>query len=306
MALINTIKGFLIGIALVIPGLSGSIFAVVVGLYEKILDAINNFRQDKKKAIKFLFPIGIGAAIGILASTKIILWVCEAYPIQSYLFFVGLVIGSIPLVLKKMKKIPFKPVYLLVSVAALAGLTLLTKLGEGGSDAYIAIPALDSFDDAFAMLFAGGFSVSLMSIPGVSGSIMLMVINQYGTVYHAVGQSVDMVAYLIKGNWEAANEAFRSTLLIIPFMVGSVVGIILVAKLMGYLLKRYEAQVYYGVAGVVVSAIITLFETGVVKFWPTTGNIGSQLGLIVMAVVCVVVGIVCTIFLDSPEEKETV
>ena len=74
MPLINALKGALIGVALVIPGLSGSIFAVIVGLYEPLLAAIAQFKKDWRQAIGFLWPIGIGAGIGVLLSTKIILW----------------------------------------------------------------------------------------------------------------------------------------------------------------------------------------------------------------------------------------
>lgn len=305
MSLINTLKGFLIGIALVIPGLSGSIFAVVVGLYEKMMDAINHFKSNKKASIQFLLPIGIGAVIGIMASTKMILWVCIEYPIQSYLFFVGLVLGSFPLVFKKMKKIPFKPSYLIVSVISFLLILALTKMGEGGSESYIAIQSFDSWDDAFSMLFAGAFSMSLMSVPGVSGSIMLMVINQYGTVYNAVGQFVDLLFYLLKGDFVAASAAFGSVLLLVPFVLGSVVGIILIAKLMGYLLTKYESLVYYGVAGVMISALITLFETGVFPYWGATTATMNPILLVLMGITCLVIGVVCTIFLDSPsEEKE--
>lgn len=74
-------KGFLIGIALVIPGLSGSMFAVVVGLYERMVEAISSFRKQPLKNIKFLLPIMLGAVIGILASTKLVLWLCEQFPV---------------------------------------------------------------------------------------------------------------------------------------------------------------------------------------------------------------------------------
>ncbi|TFI70980.1 DUF368 domain-containing protein [Carnobacterium divergens] len=304
MSLINTLKGFLIGIALVIPGLSGSIFAVVVGLYEKMMDSINHFKTNKKASFQFLLPIVIGAAIGILASTKMILWVCVEYPIQSYLFFVGLVLGSFPLVLKKMKKIQFKPSYLIVSLVSFLLILALTKMGEGGSESYIAIQSFDSWDDAFSMLFAGAFSMSLMSVPGVSGSIMLMVINQYGTVYNAVGQFVDLLFYLLKGDFTAANAAFGSVLLLIPFILGSVIGVILIAKLMGYLLKKYESLVYYGVAGVMVSALITLFETGVFPYWSTETATINPLLLVVIGIICLVIGVVCTLFLDSPSTDQ--
>ncbi|MBE6012194.1 DUF368 domain-containing protein [Anaeropeptidivorans aminofermentans] len=301
MNLVNAIKGFFIGIALVIPGLSGSIFAVVVGLYEGILEAVNNISKDFKSSVKFLMPIAVGAVVGILASTKAILWVCQEYPVWSYLFFIGLVAGSVPLVLKKINLIKFNPLYLLITVGSFIAILYITALGNtGGSTSYIAIERLNSPGDFFTMVFAGVFSVSLMAIPGVSGSVMLMVINQYGTVYNAVGTCLDLVSYLIKGNMAMAQESFFTVLLVLPFLIGAIGGFVFIAKIMGYLLKHFEAQVYYGVAGVVLAAVVTLAGDGVVKNLNTLSFAGNTPLILVLGTAFVVVGFLCTVFLDKP------
>lgn len=301
MSLVNGIKGIFIGIALVIPGLSGSIFAVVVGLYEDILDAINNFKKNIKGSVAFLMPIAVGAAIGILGSTKAILWVCQAYPVWSYLFFVGLVFGSMPLVIKKARQIAFNPLYLLISLGAFFIILYLTALEGTGNESYIAIEALKDSGDFLTMIYAGIFSVSLMAIPGVSGSVMLMVINQYGTVYNSVGTSIDLIKYVFQGNWAMVSEAFNTVVLIIPFMIGALAGLIVVAKLMGYLLKHFEPQTYYGVGGVILAAAATLFKTGVIDNMHTLSS-ESSVFIIILGAVCVVVGFLCTVFLDKPSE----
>lgn len=301
MNLVNAVKGFFIGIALVIPGLSGSIFAVVVGLYEKILEAVNNISKDFKISVKFLMPIAIGAVVGILASTKAILWVCQEYPVWSYLFFIGLVAGSVPLVLKKINLVKFNPLYLLITIGSFIAILYITALGNtGGSASYIAIEKLNGPEEFFTMVFAGVFSVSLMAIPGVSGSVMLMVINQYGTVYNAVGTCLDLVSYLIKGNMEMVQESFFTVLLVIPFLIGALGGLLFIAKIMGYLLKRFEAQVYYGVAGVILAAVVTLAGEGVVKNLHSLSFADNTPLILVIGAAFVAVGFLCTVFLDKP------
>lgn len=179
--LIDFIKGILIGIALVIPGLSGSIFAVVVGLYEPILHAVNNVRKEFKKSFLFLLPIVLGVVIGILLSTKMVLWVTQNYIQQSYFFFIGLVLGSVPLVLRKVKGIKFKPQYLLLSVISFAAILAISFMLAGKNEEVakeaITIAKITGVGDFLILTFAGLFACASMSIPGVSGSVMLMVMD---------------------------------------------------------------------------------------------------------------------------------
>lgn len=300
--LMNMIKGFLIGIALVVPGLSGSIFAVVVGIYEPLLNSVNHFRSDIRRHSRFLGPVAVGVVLGILASTKLVLYLTEAFPILAYAFFTGLVLGVIPFVLKKMRQIRFNPHYFLLSVGGFIIIWLLAQLGDTTSTTSVAIRQVTSMADAGLLLFAGLFSVSLMAIPGISGSVMLMVINQYGTVYYAVSQLTDAAALLLRGNGRAWGMIGTSLLVLLPFMIGAVVGLILIAKLMEWLLKHFPAQVYYAVLGVVIAAIAILLQTGVLPPFATMA--ANQLTIqVIGAVVLTVLGVISALFFDKPEEK---
>lgn len=306
-SVINFIKGFFIGIALVIPGLSGSIFAVVVGLYDKILMAINTFRKNLKKNIIFLLPILLGILAGIFGSTNAILWVCENYTQQSYFFFIGLVLGSLPLVLRKMKKVKFNPIYLILAfLSFFIIMTITLSIGAGNEEAaksYIAIERIQNVSDLLIVFGAGVFSCSMMAIPGVSGSVMLMVVNQYGTVYNAVGKCVYVVKYILQGNWEMAMASAESVLIVIPYGIGAIVGFVLIAKILTYLLKKFEGLTYYAVLGLIIGAIFSLAYNGVLPDLDFTLGAGKLVGLFVIDIILVIAGILCTIFLDSPEKN---
>lgn len=294
--MINVIKGALIGIALVIPGLSGSIFAVVVGLYDRLLAAVNHFREAPKRHAKLLLPVGLGAVIGVLLSTRAVLVVTTAWPIASYGFFIGLVLGIGPFVWRKVRQIPFRTRYLLLPLLGFATIYGLAQLGGTEPENLIALTHLSGPGDVFTMAFAGVFAVALMAIPGISGSIMLMVIDQYGTVYNAVAALGPALQALLAGNWVALTTHLKTVLLLVPFIIGAIVGLLVIAKIMEALLKRYEAQVYYAVVGIVLAAVLILVETGLSPYWPTAGQLGaSALTLISMAL-----GILATIFLDRP------
>ncbi len=307
--IINFVKGIFIGIAVVIPGLSGSIFAVVVGLYEKMIYAVSDFRKNIKKNILFLLPIVLGAVVGILLSTKLILMLCETYTQQAYFFFIGLVLGSIPLVLRKLKGKKFHPAYLLITLFSM-GLILLMGFfsnADAGEGAVNTAYYLTGLKDTVLILFSGFLSCALMSIPGVSGSVTLMVLGQYNKVYGAVSECTDMLKYLISGEFDRAWESSRSIWLVLAFAIGGIAGFILISKLIAKLLAKFEAQTYYGVGGMILGAIIILFVQGVMtdqKF--TSAFQGSMtagiLGMLVLDLVLIAVGVVCTLFLDDDSE----
>ena len=307
--IINFVKGIFIGIAVVIPGLSGSIFAVVVGLYEKMIHAVSDFRKNIKKNILFLLPIVLGAVVGILLSTKLILMLCETYTQQAYFFFIGLVLGSIPLVLRKLKGKKFHPAYLLITLFSM-GLILLMGFfsnADAGEGAVNTAYYLTGLKDTVLILFSGFLSCALMSIPGVSGSVTLMVLGQYNKVYGAVSECTDLLKYLISGEFDRAWESSRSIWLVLAFAIGGIAGFILISKLIAKLLAKFEAQTYYGVGGMILGAIIILFVQGVMtdqKF--TSAFQGSMtagiLGMLVLDLVLIAVGVVCTLFLDDDSE----
>ena len=101
--LILFFKGFIIGIGKIIPGVSGSVLAVSMGVYEKSLDYLANFRKKIKESICFLMPLGLGIIMAILLFSKIILFFLNSYPMPTLCLFFGLLIGTIPSVIKKIK-----------------------------------------------------------------------------------------------------------------------------------------------------------------------------------------------------------
>ena len=97
------IKGFLIGVANIIPGVSGGTLAITLGIYEKLIGAISHFFKNLKENIKFIMPIGIGAVLSILLLSRVISFCLDKYTLATILFFIGLILGGIPLLNKKIK-----------------------------------------------------------------------------------------------------------------------------------------------------------------------------------------------------------
>ncbi|PIO83110.1 hypothetical protein BSQ39_05740 [Loigolactobacillus backii] len=297
--MLNAIKGFFIGLALVIPGLSGSIFAVVVGLYEPIMAKINQLRRQPLASLRFLTPIAVGALIGIIAATKGVLWLTVQFPLPSYALFIGLMLGLIPFMWRKVKPLKFhwyQLLWPLIGFGFIYGLTQLSTNSQ--AENHIALASLNSPMAFGTMLFAGFFVVALMMIPGISGAIMLMVIGQYGTIYNAMGQVIDFFIALFKADFHAAASVLSTISLLVPFTIGAVLGLFIMARLMTYLLKKFEAQIYAIVWGVVLAAILILVQRGITPTWQFT------IGNCLLVLIALIAGGLLTFFFDKPQEKK--
>ena len=117
----NCLKGIAIGSGAILPGISSGVFCVIFGIYEKLLDSVLNFFKDIKNNLKFLTPILIGTALGFFIFGNILNYCLYNFPIQTKSIFIGLILGSIPTLIKEInKKEKFKHSYLIFFFFALS------------------------------------------------------------------------------------------------------------------------------------------------------------------------------------------
>ena len=226
-------KGILIGIALVLPGLSGSLMAVLLGLYESIVEWLSAVRKN----LWNLLVLCAGAGIGILISAKMVLVICVAYPAQSNLFFLGLVAGGLPLLINRAGSKHFTPKSIPIAVLGFMGVFLLSVLSPVENDFQTVITQITGIEDGMILLLAGFVSCGLMMLPGVSGSVLLILMGQYGTVYGAVS------ALSESQNW------LRALPICLLFAIGGMVGVLFVSNLMRKALNRFGSEVAWLILG---------------------------------------------------------
>lgn len=262
-SIINFFKGILFGIAVVIPGLSGSAFLVVLGIYEDVINAVANIRRKFMRNFLFLLPIALGGCLGIICSTRFVLMLCMRFRLPAYLLFIVLVLSAFPDVIKKVKKRRFTFRMLLLVFIGIVFIIAVgffsqwlqaghaTEIGE-----YVAVKNVSSVYDGIVVLFSGLLSCGLMAVPGVSGSVILMMIGQYGTVYNAVATFNFPIIGL--------------------FALGAGVGIMCASKILSRILAKFEYEMYYVVMGILAGCIITLFVSGVldIQYMEILGAIG--------------------------------
>lgn len=236
------IKGFFIGLANIIPGVSGGTLAITLGIYEQLIGCISHIFKNLKENIKFLLPIGIGAVLSIVTLSHAISFSLENYVLPTILFFIGAILGGLPMLINKVSGYSLKISNIIIFLITFSLIILLLFLnGEN----------IVNFENMgignYLMLFVVGIIASAtMVIPGVSGSAVLMTIGYYKPILDVVKDITNF-----------ANLT-NNLMILIPFGIGVVVGILLIAKLLEFLFKNFEVKTYYGVLGFILASIIAI------------------------------------------------
>jgi putative membrane protein len=273
----NILRGMVIGVSNVIPGVSGGTMMVSMGIYDKLILVLTHFIKRIKEAVELLVPIAIGMLLSIAIFSKIFSEILfPNYPLQTNLFFIGLIIGGLPVIYKRVKgntiRLPQIIAFIVMFVVGVG----FALIGEGGGSA---VDVSFSLVNVVKLFLAGVIAAATMVIPGVSGSMVMMIIGYYNTIINTVNDCVNALKSLDIG---ALLETFA---VLIPFGIGVLVGIVAVAKLIEFLLKKYPLITYWAIIGLIAAspfAILIMMEAvtfGVVEV--VTGVVLLVVGFII-------------------------
>lgn len=242
------LKGAAMGVAEVIPGVSGGTLAFITGIYERLLSAISSinlglittFKNEGFKAVwkeidgLFLVKLLAGMAIGFIVGLKLVVSLLESHPVHIWSFFFGLILSSIPLIGKQVKKWGGLEVVLLVFGAALVYLITVAAPSQGSENLVI-------------VFLSGVVGVSALMLPGLSGSFVLLLMGMYTIIMPAIE--------------EFTHHPFGpETFIIIAFGGGMLVGLLTFAKVLSFTFKKYPNPTM---------ALLTGFLIGSLnKVWP--------------------------------------
>lgn len=252
----DIIKGAFIGVANIIPGVSGGTMAVSMGVYDKLIEAINKLTKEFKKSFMTLLPLIIGMAAGIGIFSYIIPYSLTHFAFQTCMCFSGLVIGGIPQIIgetknaltKEKKKInPVHIIAFLIMLGIAVGMALAN--GSESSSAALAVDA----KTLIILVFIGIIAAATMIIPGVSGSLIMMILGYYTGVVSLIR---DFISALKNLNWDALLHCI---ILIIPFAIGCIAGVLLVSKLISWLFKKFESITYCAILGLIFASPFAIF-----------------------------------------------
>lgn len=235
------LKGLIIGCASILPGISGGTMALTLGIYEKLIEIAGNIFKNFKKNVLFLLPIAVGALAGIFLLSTFINVGLEKYPEITTLFFVGLMIGGIPSLLTKVKKSSFNFKNITISLISFAVVILFILTKEVSNEVSFASMNLTGY---ITLIFIGMLASATLVIPGISGSLVLMLIGYYKPIVNTISSLAKL------------NNIGSNLLILIPFAIGIVAGIVIISRIIGYLLKKYPTPTYYAIYGIIFASIV--------------------------------------------------
>lgn len=260
---LDALKGVLIGLGMLAPGLSGGVFAVVLGVYPRIINGINQLWKKPWHVLQDLFWIGIGGLIGLIITFFIILTLIDYAPLPFTLLFLGFIVGSIPEVFKKQHR----P----LAWKSHGAVTLLS------STFVFILPFLPSqthqldvvnVQTMFTLLLVGFVLAGTLIIPGISGSLVLLVLGFYVYLFQTAR---DLLDGLIAFDGSSIMSAGVPLLLV---GIGLFVGVVVFAYVLSWLLKKYQSYVYSGVLGLLLTSPFSIL----IEAMDTYPNLWANLG----------------------------
>lgn len=245
----NLLKGMVMGIANIIPGVSGGTLAVSMGIYDKLIHCITNFFKEFKKSIKFLLPIFIGAGIALIGSSFVIEPAFKRFPIATNCLFIGLIVGGLPAVWKKVKGNKVKASHIISMIAFFALIVGFAVIGEQQGKS---VDLVFGFLAVIKLFVVGIIASATMIIPGISGSMMLMLMGYYNPVIASIKNLSVAVVSLDQ------TKILGCLGVLIPLLLGIIVGIFAVAKLIEIILKKFPFQTYWAIIGLIAASPIAI------------------------------------------------
>ncbi len=243
------LQGMVVGIANIIPGVSGGTMMVAMGLYDRLIHAITHLKSEFKESMKLLIPIFAGAGIAIIALSRLFEFLLATWPIPTNFAFCGLIAGSLPFIFKKVKGHKITVSKIIPFLIFFGVVILMALLGEtGGASADVSF----GFLNVLKLFGVGVIAAATMVVPGVSGSMMLMLLGYYDTILKAINDFVDALVKFDMGGLAAGVG------ILAPFGIGVVIGIFLIAKLIEFIFSKAEIHAYYGIIGLILASPIAI------------------------------------------------
>ena len=233
----NFLKGIIVGIGGIAPGLSGSVLLVILGLYQKTVSAIGTLFKNFKENVKFLFPLFLGFGVGVLLFSKVIDFFLNNFEMYTRFAFLGLVIGTVPLFYKEVKKEGFSPkYYIVIAISAIIGFSVFFL----NKNLFPVITDPNLFQSVLLGVAVAGSSI----VPGVDSAVILSSLGLY-ELYVGSLASFDLP-------------------ILIPAGFGLVIGAFIISFVMNKLIKRFYTATFSIIFGLFLSIIPNVLNSSCV------------------------------------------
>lgn len=244
---VSAVLGLFIGLAIIVPGISGATIAIIFALYGKLIYALGNIFKHFKSCFMFLLPILLGAVVGLIVGFFAVQKLFELMPFTIICLFAGLMVGAFPAVcdeIKPFKASPLRIVLLCVGVLVpiLIGVLSIVFAGKGNGTGAISLSPW-----AFLLYFVLGMVVSVTQIvPGLSASAILMAFGLFGPLLASL-------------HFSYIKETPMILLVYLALIAGFIVGIVLFSKALNYLLNNKKAGTFFTIVGLSAGSVVSMF-----------------------------------------------
>lgn len=277
--MMNFLKGIVVGVGGITPGLSGSVLLVIFGLYQQTIDAVGNLFKDLKKNLLFLIPLVLGMGLGLVGFSMVADFFLENYEMQTRVFFLGLVIGTLPLFYKEVKKEGFsKKYYIYMAIAAVAGLALLL-FGQN------LFPTVEN-PNFLQSMFLGVAVAGAFIVPGVDSAVILSALGLY-TLFVSSVASFDLSV-------------------LIPAGIGLVIAALVISFVMSRLLKHFYTATFSTIFGLFISIIPSVIleaDPETKTLWYNALTLHPSAGDYILLIALFVVGFVLSFYLGDVQKN---
>lgn len=402
--IVAVLKGTLVGLAIVIPGVSGGSMLLAIGVYEDAVSITSKDKARRRAAIKKLIPYAVGIVLGVVALSFVVTWLLANFEFLTILLFSGLILGSLPMLFKNIRGHKVKPGYILVALVMIALMVLLPYLNSNTSESFKKLSAADTlsvgervvltesgedtltvhngdtsvsvweiksaggtfgkpsdgyqlrsgadkklflqlsggafltvekenasvFDlqmnadgtltitardsgetltspayravdalhngvwSALLALLLGFIAAGTMIVPGISGSMVMLVLGYY---YSVMTHLKSAVVCLFTLNFAQMGPHL---LVLIPFGIGIILGLLIVSKAIRWLLDKHPTPTYYGILALMLASPYAIFLKAKC-FGPAFGASLAQWWFIPAAVLCLAAGFVVSYYMSKKE-----
>lgn len=232
-SLILFLKGFIIGIGKIIPGVSGSLLAISLGVYQKSLDCLNSFFKRKRQSFQYLIPLGMGVLLAVLIGSRILLYFFTNHYVYTVMFFIGLIVGTIPSILRQ-QSFELKDWCIIGMIIFLLffcqNYFVLQNFSPDGS-----------LKSNLFIIFLGFVDALTTVLPGVSGTATFMMLGSY-----------EFILLLFSSPFSHIFSCFF-------FGFGLFIGLFFMVKLVSFCFRKYEHMTWVIIMGFLLSSVSSLF-----------------------------------------------
>ncbi len=251
--ILNFIKGFGMGAANVIPGVSGGTIALITGIFERLINSVKSFDLKAIKLIfkgkfkefakhtdlVFLMAVFLGAGISVISLAKGLEYLFINYPIFIWSYFFGLILASVYFVGKTIEKWKIPVILSFIIGAAIAiSITVLKPASENDSFIYL--------------ILCGIVGISSMILPGLSGSFVLILMGNYELLLSSVNELIASISPAISGDF---SQMFDALMIIIPVGIGLVIGLLAFSHLLSWIYKKFKNQTIALLTGFILGSL---------------------------------------------------